>query len=722
VVGLFEATTGAGETALERVLAGLNEAQAYAAGLGEGPILVIAGAGSGKTRTLVHRVARLVAGGVPPSAILLLTFTRRAAAEMLLRARELWPASAGVEGGTFHSLCHRLLRQHGERLGLARNFTIIDRADSEQILRGLVEEKGLKQRGDKRFPKSGTLADLISKSRNLEKDLMTILAEQASHLMPYAQAVLDVAAAFALAKREQQLVDYDDLLYLAEELLTEHPGVRQALGERWRYILVDEYQDTNAVQARLVELLAGPRKSVMAVGDDAQSIYRFRGARLKNILEFPKRFSGTRLVKLEQNYRSTQAILDLTNQIIAGATERYDKRLFTELGQGVSPELIRPRDERGQSRMIMERIRSLITEGVSPEEIAVLMRASNDSYDLEVELTAEGLAYLKHGGKRFLEAAHIKDALAHLRVAMNPRDHLAWQRLLMLLPGVGPKKAQQVLARVLTDPAEMDAAQALAAWPEAVKGPQFAELTRLMALLCSPGLEPLEAVEAVLAYYEPLCREAYEDHPRRLRDLGELPGLARPYLTLAEFMSEVALDPPAAQGEEVSGPKLTLSTIHSAKGLEWAHVFVLWACDGRLPSFPSLGEPEALEEERRLLYVACTRARATLTLSAPREYYGRGQGLMPMRRSRFLEDLPPRLVHEDQASRPVFAVPEPAPTPSSRGSQRQNRPFAVGTRVAHSAFGGGKVMGYQGDKKIIVHFDRLGLKILLLEFAGLQPA
>jgi DNA helicase-2/ATP-dependent DNA helicase PcrA len=711
--------TAAGDTAIARVLSGLNEAQAYAAGLGEGPILVIAGAGSGKTRTLVYRVAHLVAGGVPSSAILLLTFTRRAAAEMLQRARELWPASAGVEGGTFHSLCHRLLRQYGERLGLAHNFTIIDRADSEQILRGIVGKKGLRQCGDKRFPKAGILADLISKSRNLETDIMAVLTEQAGHLMPYAQTVHDVAEIYTQAKREQQLVDYDDLLYLADELLKEHQGVRLALAERWRYILVDEYQDTNAVQARLVEFLAGPRRSVMAVGDDAQSIYRFRGARLKNILEFPQRFPGARLVKLEQNYRSTQAILDLTNHIIAGAAERYNKRLFTELGQGVSPELIRPRDGRGQSHLVMERIRALLTGGTSPNDIAVLMRTSNDSYDLEMELTAEGLAYVKHGGKRFLEAAHIKDALAYLRVAMNPRDHLAWQRLLMLLPGVGPKKSQQILARVLAAPVEIDAAQALAAWPEAVKDRRLAEVVKLMTFICSHGREPLEVVEAVLAYYEPICREIYEDHPRRLRDLGELPGLARSYLTLAEFMSEVSLDPPSMQGADISELKLTLSTIHSAKGLEWAHVFVLWACDGRLPAFPSLNEPEALEEELRLLYVACTRARATLMLSAPREYYSRGQGLMPLRLSRFLEDLPPRLVREDQATRPVFAVPEPAPPPTSRGSQRQDRPFAVGTRVSHPSFGGGKVMGYQGDKKIIVRFDRLGLKVLLLEFAGL---
>ncbi len=708
------------------MLQGLNEAQAYAAGLDEGPILVIAGAGSGKTRTLVHRVARLVASGVPPSAILLLTFTRRAAAEMLARARELMPASAGVEGGTFHSLCHRLLRQHGSRLGLARNFTIIDRADAEQILRGIVEERGLKSRGDKRFPKASTLADLISRSRNLEKGLTEIIEERAAHLAAYTEAALTVERAFEAAKREQQLVDYDDLLYLSERLLKENPGLRQMLAERWRFILVDEYQDTNAVQARLVELLAGPRKSVMAVGDDAQSIYRFRGARLRNILEFPSRFPGTRLVKLEQNYRSTQAILDLTNQIIAGAAQRFDKRLFTELGQGAAPELLRPRDERGQSRIVMERIRSLLDEGEPADRIAVLFRASNDSYDLEVELTAEGLAYVKHGGRRFLEAAHVKDALSHLRVAMNPRDYLAWQRLLMLLPGVGPKKAQQVIARVVAagdeGSEEIDAAHALAALPESLRGPQFEELGRLMELLCRPGADPLEAVEAVLTYYEPLCRDAYEDHPRRLRDLGELPGLARQYATLPEFISEVALDPPSNYADETAGPRLTLSTIHSAKGLEWRHVFLLWACDGRLPAFPSLDEPEALEEERRLMYVASTRAQKTLTICAPREYYGRGQGLMQMRLSRFLEDLPPRLVREEAGARPVFAVPEPAPAPATRGSQFQNRPFPVGRRVSHAAFGQGKVMGYQGDKKIIVHFDRLGLKILLLEYANLQPA
>ncbi len=703
-------------------LAGLNEGQAYAVGLAGGPILVIAGAGTGKTRTLVHRVAFLVEQGVPPAQILLLTFTRKAAAEMLSRARQLHPSCAAVEGGTFHSLCHRLLRQFGRRLELAANFTVIDRADSEHILRGVVEELKLKDKGDKHFPKPRGLCDIISRSRNLEMSLEEAIEAHAPQYEPYAAQVQGIAKGFVAAKRRQALVDYDDLLFMGEELLHEHLEVRRELGRRWKHLLVDEYQDTNAVQARLVALLSAEHKNVMVVGDDAQSIYAFRGARLQNILEFPQKFPGTRLVKLERNYRSSQPILDLTNQIIAQARERFDKELYTDQGGGPKPRLLRPRDERAQSREVLKGIQELLAAGVPPERIAVLFRAGNDSSDLEVELTAEGLAHVKVGGLRFLEASHIKDVLSHLRVIANPQDFMSWQRVLMLLPGLGPKKAQQIMAQlVLASPPPGYVAN-LRHQPQAEQVPQIVELALLLEHLDEPSTSPLEATEAVLEYFEPLCRQLYEDFPRRLRDLEELPGLARNYDSLAEFMAEVVLEPPANRSEDQGAGRLTLSTIHSAKGLEWDHVFVLWLGEGRLPAAPTLHDPTALEEERRLLYVACTRARQTLTLLSPREYYSRGQGLTPVQQSRFLEDLDPGLLDMPRLG-PVFDVaPPPASgtTPASRGSQRQDRPYAVGSLVSHAAFGQGKVMGYKGDNKILVHFGRFGLKILLLEFAKLE--
>ncbi len=704
-------------------LAGLNEAQRHAVSLGDGPVLVIAGAGSGKTRTLVHRVAWLVEQGVPPHSILLLTFTRKAAQEMLSRARNLHPGCAGVEGGTFHSLCHRLLRQYGRRLELPPNFTVLDRPDSEQVVKGVVEELNLKEKGDKRFPKARGLMELISKARNLELELGETIERFAGHLAGYQDQILAAAQGYAQAKQAQALVDYDDLLFMAEDLLRHQPEVRGELQRRWRHLLVDEYQDTNAVQARLVQLLCDKRHNVMAVGDDAQSIYAFRGARVQNILEFPAKFPGARLVKLERNYRSTQPILDLTNAIIAEASQGFAKHLYTRQGQGPKPELVRTRDERGQSRAVVERIRRQLDAGARPEQIAVLFRAGNDSSDLEIELTAEGMPFVKVGGLRFLEAAHIKDALCHLRVAANPQDFLSWQRMLTLLPGYGPKKAQAVIAHLVQATPPPGYAVALSALPAALASQEMGELAILMGQLTSPGLTPLEAVELVLAYYEPICRDAFEDHPRRLRDLEELPNLARAYDNLSDFMAEVVLEPPGARGEELTGDRLTLTTIHSAKGLEWEHVFLLWATEGRLPAGPSLGDPEAIEEERRLMYVACTRARQSLTLIAPREYYVRGQGVTPVGLSRFLDQAPEGLLQKEAAG-PVFDVPPTlgaAPSvPQSRGGQRQTRPFPVGVQVRHATFGVGKVMGYQGERKIMVHFGRHGLKILMLQFANLQ--
>ncbi|MCB2225235.1 MAG: ATP-dependent helicase [Desulfarculaceae bacterium] len=698
-------------------LEGLNPAQRLAAGQKGGPVLVIAGAGSGKTRTLVHRVAYLVEQGVDPSCILLLTFTRRAAAEMLNRAKALNEACGRVKGGTFHSLCYRLLRAHGPRIGLDRNFTVIDRGDSEQLVKGVVNERGLKTKGDKHFPRARSIHEIIGKSRNLELSIEDAVEQWAGHLLAYLDEISQAAEGYAQAKREQHLADYDDLLFLAEQLLADNDDLRRRFSSHWQHLLVDEYQDTNAVQARLLKLLASEHDNVMVVGDDAQSIYRFRGARLDNIFEFPDNYPGTKVVKLEQNYRSTQAILDLSNEVISQAWRRYDKKLFTERLGGKRPALRRPRDDRGQARLVARRIAELTAAGTKPEEIAVLFRASRDSYELELELTSGRTPFVKVGGFRFLEASHIKDAISHMRVIANPSDFLSWQRILMLLPGVGPKKAQGAIRHLVEAPSPEHYLGRLASAP-GLGGPQFAALVELMSELSDPSATPMSMVEAVADYYEPVCREAYEDYPRRLRDLEELPGLARGFASLAEFMAEVVLEPPNTYADEQSGGRITLSTVHSAKGLEWPHVFILWATEGRLPPLPALTDPEALEEERRLMYVACTRAAGELTILAPKESYQRGRGVVSNELSRFLAELPGGLMEAPPEA--VFAVPDAAPAnPVSRGSQRQDRPFPVGGQVSHATFGTGRVMGYQGGKKILVHFQRHGLKILLLEFANL---
>lgn len=700
-------------------LEGLNEAQRYAVSLGDGPILVIAGAGTGKTRTLVHRVAYLVEKGVTPGSILLLTFTRRAAAEMLMRARKLNPACAQVEGGTFHSVAHRLLRRYGIRLGLPNNFTIIDPADAQQILKGTLEELGLNKSRDRRFPKARNLVNIISKARNLEMDLTDAIEEFFAHWWEYAEAIQAAAHAFAEVKKNQSLVDYDDLLFKTEELLAADAGLRRELGRKWRYLLVDEYQDTNAVQARLLELLSTEHQNIMAVGDDAQSIYAFRGARVKNILEFPKKFADTRLVKLQQNYRSTQNILDLTNEVIAHAEEGFQKNLFTDKGGGATPVLLRPREQRAQSSLVVERIRKLLGQGASPEDICVLFRAGRDSFDLEAALRAAHLPFVKYGGIRFVELAHVKDVMAHLRIVENPQDFVSWQRILMLLPKVGPKTAQQIIAQLLKAKSPAEYIPRLQNVPQAGRIKEIGPLAKMLLELNEPGQPPVELLQKAIAYYEPICREAYEDHPRRLRDLAELPALASQSESLADFLADTVLDPPEAQGPNHQGQPLTLSTVHSAKGKEWLHVFVIWLTDGRLPAFPSLEDPKALAEERRLFYVASTRAAQSLTLLAPKEHFQEGSGLKPVELSRYVKDLPESLL-EQPAAGPVFPVAASAP-PATRGSMNQKRPFAVGRTVSHAAFGPGRVVGYKGEDKIMVSFNKGGLKTLMIRLANLEP-
>ena len=703
------------------MLAGLNPAQRQAVTVEGGPVLVIAGAGTGKTRTLVHRVAWLVERGVAPEALLLLTFTRRAAEEMLSRARAMHPACGLVVGGTFHSLCYRLLRRYGSHLGLAAGFSVIDTADSEQIIRGAVEELGLKARGERGFPKPRTIAGLISRARNLEESLEELVTREAGHLLPYLERMVEAARRYQALKREQGLVDYDDLLYLTERLLVEQPELRRELAARWRHLLVDEYQDTNAVQARLVELLGREHGNVMVVGDDAQSIYAFRGARVQNILEFPRRFPGAQVIKLEENYRSRQPILELANALIAQARAAYAKQLFTGRQEGPRPRLLRPREQRAQSRMVVERIRELLEQGVPPEEIAVLFRAARHSFDLEGELKAERIPYVKYGGLKLTELAHVKDLMAHLRVLVNPGDFLSWQRILMLIPGVGPKTARQVIAHLVEGPPEEYVGR-LAGAPAAGRIAGLGELAGLLESLAAPEQRPEEMVSLALDYYQPLCERLYDDHPRRLADLEELPAVAAQYGTAAEFLAEVVLDPPEAEaGAEPRRGAITLSTVHSAKGREWAHVMVIWFTEGRLPAYPSLEDEEAVEEERRLAYVAVTRAAESLTLLAPREQYLEGSGWREAPLSRFLAELPAEVL-ETPAAGPVFPVAPPRARPAAGPRLHADRPFAVGTLVEHATFGRGKVMGYQGKTKVIVYFDSVGLKILVLEAAGLAPA
>jgi len=630
----------------------LNDAQYEAATTLHGPLLVVAGAGSGKTRTLVFRVARLVESGVDPQSILLLTFTRRAALEMLRRAESLLADGAleAVTGGTFHSFANTVLRRYGRMFGWPERFSILDRGDAEDTINLVRARLGL-DRTERRFPRKQTLATIFSTAANRNLRVAELVEREHLHLIDDVEDILGCQAAYEGYKRERALLDYDDLLIHLRDRLQQHDEFRERLRSVYRHVMVDEYQDTNHLQADIVAALGAPDGNVMAVGDDAQSIYGFRGADFRNILEFPQRFPGARLVTLEENYRSSQAILDVTNAVIGQAKERFAKTLFTRRSGGARPQLVPAPDERWQSLFVRQRLLELHEEGVPLSEIAVLFRSSFHSFDLELELARSGVPFVKRGGFRFVETAHVKDVVAHLRVIENPRDAVSWHRILLLLEGVGPKLASAVV-EWLADGDRGGAA--LEEFPGAPgsRGRGIGTVRQLGALLATldPARAPTALVQQVVDWYRPVLERIHrDDAPKRLRDLEQFAALAERYRELAAMLADMALEPPADSVGDVmavdveEGEMLTLSTVHSAKGLEWHSVFVLAVADGRFPSAYSVDEDE-IEEERRLLYVACTRARENLILTYPSLVHERGVGPVVARASRFLSELPDGLL------------------------------------------------------------------------------
>jgi DNA helicase-2/ATP-dependent DNA helicase PcrA len=623
----------------------LNAAQLAAVTHRDGPLLVVAGAGSGKTRTLIYRVARLIESGVPPGAILLMTFTRRAAQEMLERVERLvGESSRSVAGGTFHSFANNILRRHGAQMGLKPNFTILDRGDMEDVINLLRARMGLASR-ERRFPKKSTVAEVISMARNKMRDLAEEIELDFAHLIEHQGEIVALAEKYEAYKRERALLDYDDLLYRLAELLRQYPQVRQRLSRSYRYIMIDEYQDTNRIQAELVRLLASEHRNVMAVGDDAQSIYSFRGANFRNIMDFPEMFAGARVIKLEENYRSVQGILDVANEVISRAVEKYTKVLFTSRSGEFRPILVRAQDEHMQSRFVAQRILELREEGVELSQMAVLFRSSFHSFDLELELQRRDIPFIKRGGFKFIETAHIKDVLAHLRVIANPADAVSWLRALMLVPGVGHRTAERAVeALVTSDAPEREIARLGQSAARGGAAAGYAQLAALLGGIRGESKSPQEQIAATLAYYLPLMREAYpDDFPKRERDLEHFQNITERYRSLETMLSDMALEPPSDSlggvlAEDSDDEFLTLSTIHSAKGLEWRIVFVIWAADGRFPG-PMSVDQESIEEERRLMYVASTRARDELYLTYPIYMFDRMNGYMMGRASRFLDDL-----------------------------------------------------------------------------------
>jgi DNA helicase-2/ATP-dependent DNA helicase PcrA len=620
----------------------LNDAQYEAATTVEGPLLIIAGAGTGKTRTLVYRVAHLIDSGVDPRSILLLTFTRRAAEEMLRRASLLIDSRCTqVAGGTFHSFANLVLRQFGPRGGLSPSFSIMDRSDSEDAIQLLRTEMGLSSK-DKRFPRKQTVAEIFSMAVNKQTTVPDLLEREYPHLYDSLDELLRLYERYTDYKATKALLDYDDLLTKLKDLLQNQEAVRRRLSQIYQFIMVDEYQDTNYLQAQIVRLLAATHDNVAVVGDDAQSIYSFRGANFRNIMDFPEAFPGTRLIKLEENYRSTQPILNLTNDIIQRAKERYDKRLFTRKQAGETPFLVQAESEQMQSRFVCQKILELREEGVPLWDIAVLFRSSFHSFDLELELARHNIPFIKRGGFQFMETTHIKDLLAHLRILANPQDAISWNRVLLLLEGVGPQLSQKITGWLQQGNQPIERLRAFQAKPKIAH-----ELKTLAQVLqvASQAERPAEQTQYLMQYYTPILKRDHpDDHPKRLRDLEHFQGITDRYRSLERLLADMALEPPndsvggvlAVDPDE--GP-LILSTIHSAKGLEWHSVFIIWALEGRFPSFYNINTDEELEEERRLLYVAATRAKENLFISYPIKIFDRGLRMVLSRPSQFIEGI-----------------------------------------------------------------------------------
>ncbi len=624
----------------------LNPQQLAAVEVLNGPALVIAGAGSGKTRVLVYRVARLIDMGVDPASILLLTFARKSAQEMLGRVGLLiGPQSDRVVGGTFHSVANFLLRRYGRAIGLEPGFTILDRGDSEDLVNFVRGQIGLTDT-IKRFPRKRTIADMFSKCANTLQSLDAVLLSEYSHFGDYLEDLMKLKEGYESTKRTGQLVDYDDLLIRLRELLTVDERARRIISDMYQYILVDEYQDTNRLQAEVVRNLASTHDNVMVVGDDSQSIYAFRGATFRNIMEFPSLFPGTQIFKLEENYRSTQSVLELANAIIKGAAEKYSKTLFTNREGGERPALVQAAGENPQSRFVAQKILELRDEGMPLNDIVVLFRSSFHAFDLEVELTKRDIPFAKRGGFKFIETAHVKDLLAHLRVIHNPLDSVSWNRLLLLIEGIGQKRAKDLVVGLLeTDtPSEVLRAKS----QKSAYG-----LRNLAAMLDVVGHSEdaslPDQINQVLEYYFPILKDQYDDYPKRIRDLEHLQVMAERYNSLEEFLTDLTLEPPDESVSDIEAmeqddERLILSTIHSAKGLEWRCVFVIWLVDGRFPSSYYFLTEEELEEERRLLYVAVTRAKQHLYLTFPINVYDKVTGSILSKPSRFLDDVSADLV------------------------------------------------------------------------------
>jgi len=654
----------------------LNEQQLAAVTASPGPLLVIAGAGSGKTRTLTYRVAYLLENGIDPRNILLLTFTNKAARQMLDRVANLLPVDAsGLWGGTFHSIGNRMLRRHGSALGYSSGFTIMDREDQKDLIDTVVAAAGINPK-EIRFPKGDVLAEIFSFVINTETPIDALLAEKFPYFLPLLEQIKDVHARYEKKKKSTNSMDFDDLLEKTLRMLIEHEHIADFYRRQFQFILVDEYQDTNKIQADFIDTLAAEHRNVMVVGDDAQSVYSWRGANFKNILAFPERYPDAQVFKIELNYRSVPEILQVANAAIAANVKQFRKELAaTRTSNSFRPAVVGLNDGSEQARFIAQRILELRDEGVELDDIAVLYRAHYHAIELQLELSRRGIPYVITSGVRFFEQAHVKDVTSFVRFVANPRDEVAFKRMVKLLPGIGNKSADnhwRAIVAGIGDPGPEAASN-----PAGITDPgySFGELLRGVQVGAkskksweqladtldeiAPGGQPNAPSEMITsiveAIYDDYAKANFTNYELRREDLNQLAAFARQFKDVNEFLSQLALisniDAEPALDQSTDTEAVNLSSVHQAKGLEYHTVFVIWLTDGMFPSTRSLETRDAIEEERRLFYVAITRARDELYLTYPHMRLSGGFGDIFQRPSRFLKEIPNQLVEDWQIRR-----------------------------------------------------------------------
>ena len=642
----------------------LNEQQLAAVTAPPGPLLVIAGAGSGKTRTLTYRVAYLLENGIDPRNILLLTFTNKAARQMLDRVANLLPVDAsGLWGGTFHSVGNRILRRHGSALGYSSGFTIMDREDQKDLINAVVASAGIDPK-EIRFPKGDVLAEIFSFVVNTEKPLEELLAEKFPYFLPLLDKIKDVQARYEKKKKATNSMDFDDLLEKTLSMFQQHEGIAEFYRRQFQFILVDEYQDTNKIQADLVDLLARDHRNVMVVGDDAQSIYSWRGANFQNILEFPKRYPDAQVFKIEMNYRSLPEILEVANAAIAANVQQFRKSLQpTRESNAVKPALVALNDGAEQAQFVAQRILELRDEDVDLSEIAVLYRAHYHAIELQLELSRRGIPYQITSGIRFFEQAHIKDVTSFIRFVANPRDEVAFKRMVKLLPGIGNRNADNLWRaweNSLNERGEVTSwGKLFLSMNVTVKSKKAWEQLAYTLDEIAPGGQPNPPSEMITsiveAIYDEYAKVNFTNYELRREDLDQLAVFARQFKDVHEFLAQLALisnvDAEAAPNQTSDKEAVNLSTVHQAKGLEFHTVFVIWLTDGMFPSSRSLDTRDALEEERRLFYVAITRARDELYLTLPHMRLSGGYGDVFQRPSRFLKEIPNKLMEDWQVTK-----------------------------------------------------------------------